>query len=49
MKLNWTTLFKSKCRNCHIIFLTGKDIKLSYFIQHDKNKLQPPLIHIHRE
>jgi hypothetical protein len=33
----------------HVIFLTGKNIKLSQFIQHDKNKSQPPLIHIHRE
>jgi hypothetical protein len=26
-----------------------KNIKLSQFIQHDKNKSQPPIIHIHHE
>jgi hypothetical protein len=31
------------------IFLTVKNVQLSQFIQHDKNKSQPPLIHIHRK
>jgi hypothetical protein len=48
IKLNWTTLFKFECRNSHVIFLTGKNIKLSQFI-HNKNKSQQPLIHTHRE
>jgi hypothetical protein len=42
-------LFKFESQNNHVIFLTGKNIKLSQFIQHDKNKSQPPLTHIHRE
>jgi hypothetical protein len=47
MKLNQTTLFKFEFRNTHVIFLTTKNLKFSHFIQHDKNKLQPPLIDIH--
>jgi hypothetical protein len=31
------------------IFLTVKNVQLSQFIQHDKNKSQPPLIQPHRE
>jgi hypothetical protein len=49
MKLNQTTLFKFEFRNTHVIFLTTKNLKFSHFIQHDKNKLQPPLIDIHHE
>jgi hypothetical protein len=33
----------------YVIFLTGKNIKLSQFIQRDKNKSQPAFIHIHGE
>jgi hypothetical protein len=49
MELNHTTLFKFEFRNTHVIFLTTKNLKFSHFIQHDKNKLQLPLIHIHHE
>jgi hypothetical protein len=47
--LNEIKLDNIECRNSHVIFLTGKNIKLSHFMQHDKNKSQPHLIHIHRE